>query len=207
MAPAAKPLGRPRDAEIDARILAAARQLLEQQGYTAVTVSAVARHAGLPRSTVYRRYASHVVLRFAALFVPDAGMSPLEESGDVRADMKAHIAANAAPFRDPEGRELLRAVALDTLSDAAARRELADRFTLPRLREIADVIDRARERGDLPPGVDGDLAAKAITGALVYQALILDLPVDDAFLDGLLDLLFPVPPTNGSAGASRPQKA
>jgi AcrR family transcriptional regulator len=191
MAGGGNPAGRPRDAELDDRILRAAREILAADGYAAVSVSAVARRAELPRSTVYRRYPTLAVLRYAALFVPVEGLPPPVATDDVRADMAAHIGANATGFRDPEQRAFLRALLADVLTDAAAGRELAQRFTLPRLHDVAAVIDAARDRGQLPASTDGALAAKAITGTMIYHSLILDQPIDDAFLDALLDLLFP----------------
>lgn len=185
--------GRPRDSEIDTRILDAARRIFATEGYTAVTISAVAREVGLPRSTVYRRYPSVVALRYAAVFIPATGLQPLAETGDLRADMENHIDANARGFRDRAGVELLRSLMADVLADDAGRAELNAAFIVPRLRQIVDVLERARARGELPEHVDADLAAKAITGTLLYHAVLLDQPVDDTTTRRLLDLLFPSP--------------
>ena len=48
--------GRPRDPDVDDRILAAARQILDAEGAAALSVARVARDAGVGRPTVYRRY-------------------------------------------------------------------------------------------------------------------------------------------------------
>src|SRR5439155_21083085 len=50
--------GRPRDARIDERVLAAARKLLAAKGLRAMTLDAVADDAGVSRSAIYRRWAS-----------------------------------------------------------------------------------------------------------------------------------------------------
>ena len=186
--------GRPRDAAIDERIDEAARSLLDAGGYGAVTISEVARLAGLPRSTVYRRYPTLAALRYSALYIPPAGIDPVPETGDIRADMRAHIAANATAFR-ADARSSLRTLLADVVVDDEARADLADRYTLPRLRDVAATINRAKQRGDLAPNLDADVAAKAITGTLIYHALILDQDVDDALLDALVDLLFPTRPS------------
>ncbi len=183
--------GRPRNVDLDARILDGARAILASDGYAAVTVSAVARHVGLPRSTVYRRYPSVVALRYAASTVPPAGLSPLAESGDVRTDMAAHIAGNASMFRSKAGRSLLRSLLADALADAEGRRMINERLIGPRLDHVVGVLERARERGDLPDTVDSRTAAMAITGTLIYRVLLLDEDADDALLASLLDLLFP----------------
>ena len=50
--------GRPRDRDVDRRILGAARALLRERGLDGLTMSAVAAAAGVGRPTVYRRYAT-----------------------------------------------------------------------------------------------------------------------------------------------------
>jgi AcrR family transcriptional regulator len=183
--------GRPRDATIDERISEAARRILDEQGYGEITVSAVARAAGLPRSTVYRRHPSLVALRYSALYLPADGPAPLPDTGDIRADMRAHIAANARAFVGEERLHTMRALLIDVLSDDAARSDLALRYTMPRLEEVAARIDVAKQRGEVPATTDADVAARAITGTLIYHAVVLGQPVDDSTLEALLDLLFP----------------
>jgi AcrR family transcriptional regulator len=182
--------GRPRDHDLDDRIRAAADELMAEGGYDAVTISGVARRSGLPRSTVYRRHPTQFSLRYSCLMLPAGGPDPVLDSGDIDADMRRHIRANAVPFADPAGRALLRSIITDILSDAEGRRLVNQEEVEPRLAEIAEVIDRARARGDLPQRCDPQLAATAITGTLINHALILDRPVDDAFLELLRLLLF-----------------
>src|SRR5438552_3998384 len=50
--------GRPRDARIDERVLAAARKLLAAKGLRAMTLDAVADAASASRGAIYRRWAS-----------------------------------------------------------------------------------------------------------------------------------------------------
>lgn len=60
--------GRPRDADVDARVIAAARALLREGGFEALTVTEVARRAGVSRPTVYRRHADADALALAILY-------------------------------------------------------------------------------------------------------------------------------------------
>lgn len=182
--------GRPRDSDLDARIRAAADELMAEGGYEAVTISGVARRARLPRSTVYRRHPSQFSLRYSTLLLPAGGPDPVPDTGDIATDMRRHVAMNAAAFVDPRARELLRSVANDLLHDEEGRRVVVEREMAPRLEAVAAVIGAARERGELPERCDPVLAATAVTGTLIYQSLILDRPVDDDLLDRLTALLF-----------------
>ena len=183
--------GRPLDAQVDERIIRAARQLLETGGFPAVTISEVARLAGLPRSTVYRRYPTVTSLRYSARYIPSHGLDPVADTGDITADMRTHVAANAAGFTG-EGKRSLRTLLCDILADDDARADLTKRFLQPRLDKVSERIERAREQQQLPARIDPDLAAQAVTGILIYHSLVLDLSVDDELVHAIVDLLFPV---------------
>ena len=104
-----------------------------------------------------------------------------------------------AAFRDGDQRELLRALVADALTDPEGREALNEQFIRPRLALVAGVIARAVERGELPGAVDPDLAAKAVTGTLIYHGLLLDEVVDDALVERLLNLLFAAQPKGSGA--------
>lgn len=59
--------GRPRREGADDEILAVALEMLRESGYGALTVDAVAEHAGVAKTTVYRRWPSKSALVTAAV--------------------------------------------------------------------------------------------------------------------------------------------
>lgn len=61
-------MARPRDPQVDDRIIDAARSLLAEHGLSAVTVTAAAERAGVSRPSVYRRYRDTEDLLMAVLF-------------------------------------------------------------------------------------------------------------------------------------------
>src|SRR5919106_6443524 len=82
--------GRPRDAALDERILAAAREQLAEHGYQGLSIGAVARAAGTTRPSVYLRFAGKEDLATAAI----AGMSvadPLQVTDDLHSDLVAEL--------------------------------------------------------------------------------------------------------------------
>ena len=62
--------GRPRNHELDAKILDAARSVLAESGIRGFSLLEVARRAGVPKSTVYRRWRTKRELLAAALSAP-----------------------------------------------------------------------------------------------------------------------------------------
>src|SRR5947209_20203724 len=78
------------DPEADRLILETAHRLLREQGYDRLTIDAVAREAGVARTTIYRRYRDKADLVSAAV---ETLRAPVKRSasGDVRRDLIAHL--------------------------------------------------------------------------------------------------------------------
>ncbi|HMD95700.1 MAG TPA: helix-turn-helix domain-containing protein, partial [Trebonia sp.] len=95
--------GRPRDAAISERALAAARELLAERGFEATTIQAVAERSGVHASAIYRRWPSRIELIEEAVF---PGLSPLavQPTGDLRGDVRRFIDAYLAVFSAPAAR-------------------------------------------------------------------------------------------------------
>lgn len=65
--------GRPRDASVDVRVLRETFGLLAEKGFRGLRIDEVARRAGVPKSTIYRRWPSLVDLAVDAV---DAALGP-----------------------------------------------------------------------------------------------------------------------------------
>ena len=96
--------GRPRDASVDVRVLRETFGLLAEKGFRGLRIDEVARRAGVPKSTIYRRWPSLVDLAVDAV---DAALGPRERepSQDPLADLsalivQAHSYIAASPLAD-----------------------------------------------------------------------------------------------------------
>ena len=177
--------GRPRSAEADRAIDAAALDLFAECGFDGVTIEAVAQRAGVARSTVYRRYPCKTDLLVDAAArltdevrsVPDTGTIEgdlLEVGRQLRHMLTATQvgrtvpAAIAAAARHPE---------LATAHRAMVRQ---------RRGEFKVVIARAVERGELPTDVDPDLLLDLVLAPLFYRVLLSGEPFTDRHLRRLV---------------------
>ncbi|MFT5584751.1 MAG: AcrR family transcriptional regulator [Cognaticolwellia sp.] len=144
--------GRPRDPDVDARIVASTRELLDEQGAKAVTLAAVSRMAGVSRPTLYRRYPDADALLMAVLaadvrtLVATTDLSPTASPAD-------HVMAQLEPFMayyaaHPErSRALLRAA---TFADAGPASEI-NQLNADRIASLGAAIAASTE---LPDGTD-----------------------------------------------------
>ena len=178
-------MARPRDPELDARILAAARHLLATVGYADMTIEAVARQAGGARPTVYTRWANAAQLAFEATTnatMPD----PVPDTGSLVGDLSAALRA----LRD----QLLlldRGFLGDQLGSMIADADFAERVDHDRLRPDAQAMaviwDRAVARGEGDPSaVDGVELFEDLAAVLLYRVLVLHRSPSDDELDALV---------------------
>lgn len=165
--------GRPRDAETDERIVAAARTLLMRDGYHAVSIAAVARDADVARTTVYRRWPAkqHLVLDVVARL---QAAVPVPDSGDWRADVLTLATAVARSLR-----ALGPAMVADLAAAAASDPALADGVHALWAGRKGMVVERV-------PRPDAALLVDQIFGALYYRVLVTGEPVPDDYVGALV---------------------
>ncbi len=166
-------------------VLAAARALLAEQGVGGVSIDAVARRAGVARSTVYRHFRDRAELLAAAIdeLTPPPPRVPEDT---VRDDLRTLCAGLAAALQSSTWSALVPALLQATDNDARygqAYAAAAER----RQRDFLDAVERGVSRGELPPGTDGELVADLLAGAVYYRRLVSRVETDDAFLDAAVD--------------------
>ncbi|WP_043634601.1 TetR/AcrR family transcriptional regulator [Nonomuraea candida] len=174
-APAGRRPGRPRRPDIEERVLAAVRELVD--GGEPVTVNAVVAHSGASRAAVYRRWESLTHLVAAAL---DHGRAPVPIDPDLptrEAVLGAYLDALQAPDRHLEDRVRLR-LRLG-LADRALQRVIWRSHVARRRVPLAEALRRGIARGEVRPDVDVEAAIDTMNGLFYYQIVVRGAPSDD----------------------------
>ncbi|KAA0976183.1 TetR family transcriptional regulator [Paeniglutamicibacter gangotriensis] len=139
--------GRPRDTGKDAKILAAAQELLAELGYEQLTREAVAAKVGVSKPTLYRRWVSRAELVAAA--VGDLQWSSsVPDNGSLRADFLelAGVWFAEDPMRDAIFVRLLAALP----GDEQLRELYTARVSAPRSQALAQVMGNALAHAGIP---------------------------------------------------------
>lgn len=105
-APPTRGRGRPRDPELDTRVLEATREVVALVGVRAASMSAIADRAGCGKPSIYLRWPNLRALILAAL----EDLAP--PSGDAQAVFRAASDAMDALAREPHGVFLVEALLL-----------------------------------------------------------------------------------------------
>lgn len=168
---AAQGPGRPRQPEIDQRLLAATRELLAEVGYARLTVDGVAERARVGKAAIYRRYPSRTELILAALFA-DAALqhrADVVDTGSLAGDLGAEAADLLALFGDPVARAAVPGLLVDLAADPALADRAQDWFVGANLADIEEYLRRERARRRvhrLGPGDDARLVHAALIGTV-----------------------------------------
>ncbi|MEV5988449.1 TetR/AcrR family transcriptional regulator [Streptomyces sp. NPDC052051] len=186
----AKP-GRPRDRGADERILRAVVDELAENGVAGFTINSVAARAKVAKRTLYSRWPERddlIVAGLSTLSVPLRA----PRTGSLAEDMRILYDAVAETLDSPRWVIAARcSIELPDYPDlyAVFRRDCVDQ----QLAVVVEVLDDARERGELRPGVDVAVAAEsfaaAIAGFCTYLARLRGVSpqgVRDRFLDMFL---------------------
>jgi|JI10StandDraft_1071094.scaffolds.fasta_scaffold542641_2 AcrR family transcriptional regulator len=186
-APPRRGRGRPRAVGVDERILAAARALEQEVGYDAISVEAIAERAGVAKTALYRRWPNKGVLLYEAVVGAVETHPSIPDTGAIRADLLAVLAANAEGFRSPARRGLVAALSADALRDPRLAELLRTRFFGPRADAIVARVERAIARGELAEGLDAAMVPVLLTGSLQYLWVVRGRALDDADLERVVD--------------------
>ncbi|MFK4087732.1 TetR/AcrR family transcriptional regulator [Kribbella sp. NPDC020789] len=174
--------GRPRNPELEKRLLQATWQLLTERGYDALTLAEVANHAGAHRTDVYRRWSSKAQLVVDALA---EHLPPIvtRDTGSLRSDLRSILAAFAESWSAPWIDGVV-ALSADLQHDPDA--ELAfRRMAEGRGDALRTALDRAIARGEIAATTDRGLVGDLIEGPLMHRRIAARQPLTPEFLDTL----------------------
>lgn len=167
-----------RAARVRASVLAAASELLMEVGYEAMSIEEVAARAGVHKTTVYRRWPTKSELVTDAVRAQSDADVPIPDTGTVLGDLEQFASEIVANIGSVGGaRRTKSIVAAATISDQLAAGMHG--FWAERLAMSAAIVDRAVERGELPPTSDANLIIETLIGPLWVRLLLTGEPIDD----------------------------
>jgi len=177
--------GRPRSEQVDDAILAAARAELAARGYARMTVDAVAARAGVSKPTIYLRHPTKADLATAAIASMRVQPRPVV-THDLRADLIAHLRLLRSGLERPNGMTMLGTVLAEENDTPELLAFFRERLVAPRRQELRAVLQAARDRGELRPEANLDVAVNALVGALFARYLAAE-SFGGRFLSTLVD--------------------
>jgi AcrR family transcriptional regulator len=181
--------GRPRDAALDAAILAAAVRQLGERGYAGMSIEGVAAAADTTAPSLRRRYRGKLELALAGVDAMPAEPPP-GVTGEPRADALAILENLRATLVDRNGMAIVGTI----LAEHRRNPELLDHFRRrlvePRRERLRQALARGAETGQLQAGLDLDAAASLLIGSL-YASYFRTQRIPDDWAERTLRIVWP----------------
>jgi len=178
--------GRPRCEKAHQCILDAAYELLQEVGFTALTVEGVAARAGVGKPTIYRRWANKAQLAMDAFL---AAVNPelyFPDTGSAKEDFRGQMQQLLKVMQSPRG-EIIATIIGGAQMDAELIEAFRDNWLMPRRKDAKQVFKRGVARGELRKDVDLDVAIDLLYSPLFYRLLLKHAPLTEDFVDDLVD--------------------
>jgi AcrR family transcriptional regulator len=184
--PAPRPIGRPRCEASRLRILAAARELLEEEGFRAMTMEGIAERAKTSKVTVYRWWSHKAAVVLDAMLADVSPVMPYRDSSSALESLGDQMKSFTRFLRSRKAR-LLAAVLAEGVVDEEVGQAFREHWVRPRRNDARKLLWRAVEAGELRPDVDLEVVLDALFGPLYYRALVNHLPLERAFAEKIFE--------------------
>jgi AcrR family transcriptional regulator len=187
--PGPRPPGRPRSERARRAILQAANELLESDGFAAVTVEAIAERAGVSKATVYRWWPNRAAVVMDGFLSTVSSEVPFPHTGHAREDIRLHMRRLTEAFSGRMGRTVAALIA-EGQADPELAAALRSRWLSVRRAEAKEILELGIECGELREDLDLEVAVDVLYGPIYYRMLVGHAPLDDDFADALADHIF-----------------
>jgi AcrR family transcriptional regulator len=184
---AARGRGRPRSDSAKRAILRAARELIEENGPTALTMEGIAARAGVGKPTIYRWWPDRHSVAMAALMesesaVPSSGSNNRSPMGALQRQLRKVVSL----FATSMGRNVTTMIASADY-DSELSKAFRNHFVLARREEGRSLLLQAIDRGELRPDANVEIVLDMIYGALFFRLLMGHAALDGALVKHLLE--------------------
>jgi AcrR family transcriptional regulator len=182
---------KPQVVELDDRVrrsrkavLAATLQLLAEGGLSGVSVDEVSKRSGVAKTTIYRHWPSREALLLEACSTIGTRADP-PDAGSFKGDLSVLLSLMAKRLKSERW-----ATILPSIIDAAERDEelarLASGLHAGHMAPLYAIIERAKNRGELPADIESSEIVAAIVGPLFYRRWFSRQPISEQFVGNIV---------------------
>jgi AcrR family transcriptional regulator len=176
--------GRQRSEAADQAILGATLDVLAAAGYGSLTMASVIGKSGVSSATLYRRWPTKQQLVAAALASLHPEIVPID-SGSLESDL-SELVHSIADSMSVRREDLADDVAVELRRNPEFRAAVNEKFIVPRLQVLEQILDNAGARGEIGTGLDPRVAMSFVSGPMHHRLYVLGETVDRKFADSVV---------------------
>jgi AcrR family transcriptional regulator len=176
------PRQRRRDPAVHRAILAATVELLEEHGYRKLTIDAIAARAGVGKQTIYRWWPNKAAVVMEAYIAAGESRVPEPDTGSLVGDLESILVPVFAQNKVyDQGTALANKSMMAEAQLDPAFHQVYGTLHASWRGPLLNVLDRAKDRGQLRPDADSAALVDMMLGASWYRVLLEHAPLDAAF--------------------------
>lgn len=167
-------------------------------GPSAVTYSALAERSGVGRATLYRHWPDLDQL-WRELMATRAAKFEFDLVGDLSTDLRSALEVSYENLQDPSQFAMMVTTLERSLWDDLSRNIVT---TLEKMTPVRKALELAVANRQLPADTDVSVAASLVMGPFLHRMLMAHQPVDDEFIDRVVDAFVRGPLRQSRRGSS-----
>jgi len=179
------PKKRRRNQQTHLAIMQAAATLVEERGYSKVSIEAIAKHAGAGKQTIYRWWTNKAYL-FLEVYLSLVSEEKLSvDTGDVSDDLETLLNTLFGIYQETPAALILTGLVQEAQTDEKIRQHIVDMLISKRRGVVGGVFERAIARQEIHPDTNINLVVDMISGAIWLRLFLRHEPLDRTFAQQL----------------------
>ncbi|MCP4966062.1 MAG: TetR/AcrR family transcriptional regulator [bacterium] len=162
--------------------------MLDEVGYSRLTIEGVAARAGAGKATVYRWWSTKGELVLEAV-ADHIAIGVVSDTGDTRGDLLIATQQLIETFSDRLAGIVIFAAIANLDDDPNMARIFRETAVMPWRQSAVEAIQRGIDRGDLPADTDIVFTLDVIVGTVFQRTLVVAQPQTEGLSRSIIDLL------------------
>jgi AcrR family transcriptional regulator len=179
--------GRPRSEESRRAILDSARRLLTHMPVSKISIEAIAKKAGVGKTTIYRWWPNKQAVVMEAVFNQPGFQNILPQASNPFEGIKAQVEKLVRQLNGKNGRIVAEIVG-ECQGDIETLKALVKNFFQDRYNTLAYYLQRGKADGVFHDSVDLEVAIDLILGPIIFR-LMSGQNLDETFAKKISDML------------------
>ena len=179
--------GRPRSESSRRAILEATRRLLTHVSVQKLSIEAIARKAGVGKTTIYRWWPNKSAVVMEAIFSQPAFHNIMPTPRNAVEGVSVQIEKLSRQLNGKNGRTVAEIIG-EAQPDAESLQIFIDTFLQDRYNSLSSYIEGGKQTGEFDVNIDTDSAIDIILGPIFFR-LISGQELDDGFIADMTNML------------------
>jgi len=176
--------GRPRSEESKRAILDATRRLLTHMSVSKISIEAIAKKAGVGKTTIYRWWPNKQSVVMEAVFTQPGFQNFMPQSDIAFDGIRAQIEKLVRQLMGKNGRIVAEIIG-ECQGDVEILKALVKNFFQDRYNSIAYYVQKGKQDGSFNESIDLEVAIDVVLGPIIFR-LMSGQNLDEAFSKNLI---------------------